>query len=141
MEKLEKLSGIKGHLLLFDGVCNLCNGYVQFVIKRDTKSKFVFAPLQSNIGEEAIKAFGYKADVLSSVLLVKNGKLFDRSDVPLEIAKDLSGLWPIFSALKIIPKFIRDKIYSWVAHNRYNWFGKKEECMIPSPELKARFLS
>jgi len=141
MEKVEKLKDIKQPLLLFDGVCNLCNGYVQFVIKRDPDSKFLFTPLQSQIGAEVLDAHQYQNDRLSSVLLLKNGKLYEQSDVALEMFKDLKGLWPLLSGLKIIPKFLRDGIYRWIARNRYNWFGKKDQCMIPTPELNARFLS
>lgn len=130
-----------GHpVILFDGVCNLCNGSVLFIIKRDPKSKFYFAALQSDVGSSQLKKFGLPPAELNSVLLIKAGKLYQKSNAALEIAKHLSGLWPALYILKIVPSFLRDGVYSWIARNRYHWFGKKEACMIPTPELKSRFL-
>jgi predicted DCC family thiol-disulfide oxidoreductase YuxK len=126
-------------LILFDGVCNLCNGAVQFVIKRDKSEKFRFAALQSALGQNYLHQLGVKQDT-STIILVKNNKVFDRSSAALEIARDLSGLWPVLFAFKIIPRFLRDGVYNFIARRRYRWFGRKDECMIPTPELKARFL-
>jgi predicted DCC family thiol-disulfide oxidoreductase YuxK len=132
-------STFKHPVILFDGVCNLCNGAVQFVINRDEREKFRFASLQSSIGKTYLKQFELTANVYS-IILIKNDRVFDKSSAALEIAKDLSGLWPAFYALKIVPKYVRDKIYDFIAAHRYKWFGKKDECMIPTPELKTRFL-
>jgi predicted DCC family thiol-disulfide oxidoreductase YuxK len=129
----------KHPVILFDGICNLCNGAVQFVINRDAGEKFRFASLQSSIGKTYLKQFELTADVYS-IILIKNDRVFDKSSAALEIAKDLSGLWPAFYAFKIFPKYIRDSIYDYIAAHRYKWFGKKDECMIPTPELKTRFL-
>jgi predicted DCC family thiol-disulfide oxidoreductase YuxK len=127
-------------VILFDGVCNLCNGSVLFIIKRDPKARFYFAALQSDVGNSQLKKFGLPAAALNSVLLVKEGKLYQKSNAALEIAKHLRGLWPALYILKIVPSFLRDGVYTWIARNRYRWFGKKEACMIPTPELKSRFL-
>jgi predicted DCC family thiol-disulfide oxidoreductase YuxK len=128
-------------VILFDGVCNLCNGSVLFIIKRDPRSQFYFAALQSDFGNEQLKNFGLPATELNSVLLIKGGTLYQKSNAALEIAKHLSGLWPVLYIFKIIPPFLRDGVYTWIARNRYRWFGKKDACMIPTPELKSRFLA
>ena len=128
-------------VVLFDGVCNLCNGSVLFIIKHDAQSKLKFASLQSEYGKEQMKRFGLPASVLNSVLLIKNGQLFKKSNAALEISRMLNGIWPLMYAFKIVPLFIRDLIYDWIANNRYKWFGKKEECMIPTPEMNARFVN
>lgn len=128
-------------VVLFDGVCNLCNGSVLFIIKRDPRSKLKFASLQSEYGAEQMKRFNLPPSALNSVLLIKNGQLFQKSNAALEITRMLDGMWPGMYAFKIVPLFIRDFIYDWIAKNRYRWFGKKEECMIPTPEMKARFIN
>ena len=126
-------------VILFDGVCNLCNSSVNFVIDRDSKRKFRFAALQSKFGEELKQELGRDLD-LDSVLLYRNSRLLDKSDAALEIARQLSGLWPILYVFKIVPKFIRDKVYDFIARNRYRWFGKEESCRIPTPELRSLFV-
>jgi predicted DCC family thiol-disulfide oxidoreductase YuxK len=128
-------------VVLFDGVCNLCNSSVLFIIKRDTRAKLKFASLQSDYGSEQLKRFSLPVSALNSVLLVREGRLFQKSNAALEIARMLDGMWPLMYAFKIVPSFIRDLIYNWIANNRYRWFGKKEECMIPTPEMKARFVN
>lgn len=128
-------------VILFDGVCNLCNGSVLFIIKRDPRARFYFAALQSDFGIGQLKSFGLPATALNSVLLMKDGMLYQKSNAALEIAKHLSGLWPALYIFKIIPPFLRDGLYMWIARNRYRWFGKKDACMIPTPELKSRFLA
>jgi predicted DCC family thiol-disulfide oxidoreductase YuxK len=131
---------LKHPTILFDGVCNLCNGSVLFIIKRDPKSKFRFTSLQSELGVKLLKEFEFPQGELNSVLLVKDHKLFQKSNAALEIAKQLNGLWPMLYAFKIIPSFIRNTIYDWIARNRYRWFGKKDACMIPTQELRSRFV-
>lgn len=128
-------------IVLFDGVCNLCNGSVLFIIKRDSQSRLKFASLQSDYGTEQMKRFNLPPSSLNSVLLIKSGQLFQKSNAALEIARMLDGIWPGMYAFKIVPLFIRDFIYDWIAKNRYRWFGKKEACMIPTPEMKARFVN
>ncbi len=127
-------------ILLFDGVCNLCNGFVQFIILRDSKAKIRFAALQSAVGQQLLQEAKMPLEELSTVVLWEKGKFYTHSDVPLRVVEYLDGLLPVFSVYIVIPKFIRDAIYNWIARNRYRWFGKKESCMIPTPELKARFL-
>ena len=127
-------------ILLFDGVCNLCNGFVQFVIKRDKKAVFRFAALQSDLGKELSATAGLPAHSMDTVVLYENNRFYTHSDVGLRVARRLNGLWPLAYALVIIPKFIRDGIYNLVAKNRYRWFGKRESCMVPTPELRSRFL-
>ncbi|MBR9919763.1 MAG: thiol-disulfide oxidoreductase DCC family protein [Bacteroidetes bacterium] len=132
----------KHPVLLFDGVCNLCNGFVQFVIKRDPKAIFRFVALQTDVAQEMLEKAGYEGrSELSTVILIENDKLYTHSDVALKVVARMGGLWPVFGVFWIIPKFIRDGIYNWVARNRYRWFGKKEACMIPTPELRSRFLA
>jgi len=125
-------------IILFDGVCNFCNSSVNFVIKRDRKAYFSFAPLQSKMAEKLFEK--QISELPDSVVLIENGSIFYKSTAALLIAKKLDGLWPIFYVLIIIPRSIRDWIYSLIAKNRYKIFGKKESCMIPDPALKARFL-
>lgn len=131
---------IKSPILLFDGVCNLCNASVQWVLKRDRKGIFKFAALQSETGQRLLQQFGFSQENFDTVVLVDGEKVFTRSDAPLEIARRLGGFWSLFFVFKIIPRFLRDAVYNWVARNRYRWFGRKEECMLPRPEWKNRFL-
>ena len=133
--------GATDPVILFDGVCNLCNSSVLFIIKRDPKAKFKFASLQSEFGKSHLEKFGLPVTELNSVLLIKDGKLFQKSNAALEIAKQLGGGWPVFYVFKLVPAFLRDGFYNWIARNRYRWFGKKDACMIPTPELKSRFLA
>jgi predicted DCC family thiol-disulfide oxidoreductase YuxK len=128
-------------VILFDGVCNLCNTSVLFVIARDPSAKFRFASLQSAFGREQMKRFNLSDSELYSVLLIKGDALYQKSSAALRIARMLSGAWPLLFGLIIIPSFIRDAVYNFVARNRYRWFGRKEECMIPTPELKSRFIN
>lgn len=128
-------------LLFFDGVCNLCSGFVQFVIERDPEAKFRFASLQSEAGQQVLQDMNMSKSELGTVVLLKAGKTYTHSDVALEMSLELGGLWTLFYVFKIIPKVVRDRIYDWVAANRYKWFGEKEACWLPSPDLQARFLS
>jgi predicted DCC family thiol-disulfide oxidoreductase YuxK len=127
-------------IILFDGVCNLCNSSVLFIIQRDPKSKFRFASLQSDFGKSQMLRFGLNNSELDSVLLIKEEILYQKSNAALEIARNLTGGWPLLYGFKIIPAFLRDWIYNWIARNRYRWFGKKDACMIPTPALKSRFV-
>ena len=124
------------YIVIFDGLCNLCNGAVQFIIRHDTKNKFVFASLQSEVAQKLVNEIQVKSS-LESIVLIKGHKHFEKSDAVLEIAKNLSGLWPMVYGFKIIPRFLRDILYNWIAKNRYTWFGKRESCLAPSPELST----
>ena len=127
-------------IILFDGVCNLCNGFVQFVIRMDPKAHFLFASLQSEEGRALLKQHGISED-LETVVLISNGKAYTESDVALEAGWILGGIWRPFYILKwVFPRPLRNIIYRWIARNRYRWFGKKDQCMIPTPELRSRFL-
>ncbi len=127
-------------VVLFDGVCNLCNGAVNFVIDRDPDGYFRFAPLQSDVGEE-ILADTDAADVsLDTIVLVEDGEAYDRSTAALRIARHLTGPWPLLYAFIVVPRPIRDAVYNWVAAHRYDWFGQRDQCRMPTPARKDRFL-
>lgn len=127
-------------VILFDGVCNLCNQSVLFIIKRDHQGTFRFAALQSEFGQRVLQEHQFDPAKLYSIILVEGDKVTDRSTAALRIARRMNGLWPLLYGLIIIPPFIRNWVYDWISRNRYKWFGKKDECMIPTPELKARFI-
>ena len=127
-------------ILLFDGVCNLCNASVQWVLKHDRKGIFKFAALQSETGQAILKKFEFSQENFDTVILVDGERIFTRSDAPLEIVRRLGGAWSLLAVFKIIPRSVRNAVYDWIARNRYRWFGKKEECMLPRPEWKERFL-
>ena len=126
--------------LLFDGVCNLCNGSVQFILKRDTQGRFRFASLQSEAGRRLMTGHGLDPDALSSVVLIEDGRAYQESTAALRIARHLPGAWKLLRVLTIIPRPLRDAAYRLIARNRYRWFGKTETCWLPTPELRARFL-
>jgi predicted DCC family thiol-disulfide oxidoreductase YuxK len=127
-------------LILFDGVCNFCNYWVNFAIRRDRKKKLRFTSLQGETAKKILPAFSIRPGDLASVILVDNGKVYTQSSAAFRIAKYLDGGWKLFYGLMIIPKFIRDFLYNIIARNRYKWFGKKDACMVPTPQLRDRFL-
>jgi len=127
-------------IILFDGVCNLCNGAVTYIIKRDKKNLFKFAALQSEIGQQLISKFNIDTSKVDSIILIDGEKHYEKSSAALRIAKYLSGAYPLLFGFMILPKFIRNAVYDYIAKNRYKWFGKKESCMIPTAELKSKFL-
>jgi len=127
-------------ILLFDGVCNLCNGAVQFIIKRDQKAKFKFAALQSDAGQALLKEFNLPSDAFDSFVLIHQNKAYQQSDAALKVAKLLGGGWELFYVFIVFPRFLRDGLYRMVANSRYKLFGRTESCMIPPSQLKARFL-
>ena len=128
-------------LILFDGVCNLCNTYVQFVIKRDTQNKFLFASLQSETGQNVLKHFELDTTEFKTLVLLQDNQIYTKSTGALRVLKQLDGILKFSYIFILVPAPIRDLFYNFVAANRYRFFGKKEYCMIPSPELKARFLN
>ena len=131
----------KNHkIILFDGVCNLCNSSINFVIKNDKKDVFRFAALQSEIGQEYISKFNIDPSQTDSIILIDGDKHYIKSSAALTIARYLKSSYPLFYVFMIIPVFIRNWIYDYVAKNRYKWYGKKESCMIPTLELKSKFL-
>lgn len=127
-------------VILFDGECNLCSGIVQFIIKHDPKHQFRFASLQSEFGQQLLKEFNLPMQEFGSVILLEKGVVYTRSGAALRVTKKLSGAWPALYALIIVPPFARNSVYNWAARNRYKWFGKKEACWVPTPELKQLFM-
>ncbi len=126
-------------IVLFDGVCNLCNSTVLWIIKHDPKRQFRFASLQGDYGQQVLKQFHLPPDALNSFILLKDNQIYTKSTGALKVAKALNGLWPMLYIFIIIPAFIRNSVYDLIAKNRYHWFGKKESCAIPSPALKDLF--
>jgi predicted DCC family thiol-disulfide oxidoreductase YuxK len=128
-------------ILLFDGVCHFCNHTVQFVIRHDKQEKFRFAALQSSSGQKLLKKFDLPTNDFDSFVMITTNTFYTKSTAALQVCLVLGGLWRILYVLKVLPKPLRDGIYTILAKNRYKWFGKEESCMIPSPELRKRFLS
>ena len=126
--------------ILFDGVCNLCSGFVRFVVARDPHARFRFAALSSTAAQSLLRECGVTAPIPDTMVLVENGKVYFRSDAPLRIARGLTLPWPLASAFLVVPRFIRDTVYDFVAARRYRWFGRRQVCMVPTPELRGRFL-
>ncbi len=129
-------------IILFDGVCNLCNGAVNFIIERDPNQKFKFAALQSETGQRLMQALNIPLSNLTpeSIILIEKNQFQTHSTAALKIAAQLKGFWKLAYSLIIVPKFLRDWAYRLIAKNRYRWFGRQESCRIPTPELKERFL-
>lgn len=132
--------GNQNPVIIFDGVCNLCNGAVAFIIKRDHSEKFSFAPIQSSAAKTLISKLNIPEDTFDSILLIENTEYYIKSTAALRICKKLSSIWPLVSVLIIIPRPIRDYFYDIVARNRYRWYGKREQCMIPNKKIESRFL-
>lgn len=128
-------------ILLFDGVCNLCNSTVLFTLKRDSKAKFKFAALQSEPGQALLKKFNLPLDHFDSFVLITGDKYYLKSTAGLHVLKKLGGVWKLFYILIIFPRPLRDFVYDIIAKWRYRIFGKRDVCMIPSPEIEQRFLS
>ena len=129
-----------GAIVLFDGVCNFCNASVNFVIGRDRNGYFKFAPLRSEIGEQLIAKHGIDTAETDSIILVEDEAAFTHSDAALRIARRLDGIWSWAYAFIVIPRSLRDLMYKLIAKNRYRLFGRRDECMLPTPEVRARFL-
>lgn len=127
-------------VVLFDGVCNFCNDSINFVIDRDPNNHFVFAPLQEQTGQEILKKYQLLTSDFDTVMLLRKGKIYTKSSAALQIARKMSGAWPLFFLFWIVPPFIRDSAYDILAKNRYKWFGKEEACRMPTPELRSRFI-
>ena len=128
-------------IVFFDGVCNLCNGTVQFLIRKDKNQLLTFCSLQSERGAEAMKQAGNKSASPKSIILKAGGKYYTKSTAVLKIAQALGGKWKLLYPAILIPRPVRDLAYDLVAKNRYRWFGRSETCMVPDPSLATRFLS
>ena len=127
-------------VLLYDGVCNLCDRSVQFVLDHEAESTFRFAALQSDVGRRLADAHGIDADALASLVVVDGGRVYTRSDAALRIAQDLRAPWRALQATRYVPRVVRDAVYDLVASNRYRWFGTRDACRIPTSDVAARFL-
>ncbi len=131
---------IEENVILFDGVCNLCNGAINFLIDRDKDGIYKFAPLQSEYGQRYLTENGLPLDEFDSIVLLEDGHTYSKSTAALRIAKHLSGAWPLLYGFIILPRFVRDAVYDFIANNRYKFFGKQDQCRVPTPELQAKFL-
>jgi predicted DCC family thiol-disulfide oxidoreductase YuxK len=127
-------------IVLFDGVCNLCNGAIDFIIQRDPQRRFRFASLQSRVGRELLTRHGMDPEEMSSLVLVEDGKVYLRSAGALRIAGQLRFPWNLGYVFIAVPTPLRDVVYRWIARNRYRWFGKRDVCRLPTPEERATFL-
>ncbi|MGQ0827387.1 MAG: thiol-disulfide oxidoreductase DCC family protein [Bacteroidota bacterium] len=127
-------------IILFDGICNLCNSSINFVIRHDKKNQFRFATLQSETGKKLLQKFNINTITTDSFILIENNKAYTKSTAALRTSKKLDKLYPLFYSFIIIPAFIRNFAYDLIARNRYKWFGKKDQCMIPTDELRSKFL-
>ncbi|KLU53321.1 MULTISPECIES: thiol-disulfide oxidoreductase DCC family protein [unclassified Paenibacillus] len=131
----------QGHpIVLVDGVCHFCQGLTKWIIKRDPEGKYHFASLQSDVAKELLAKGNLSTDSMDTFVLIENGKYYTRSTAALRLAKGLKFPYPLLYVFIIVPKFIRNAVYNMVARNRYRWFGKDEACMLPTPEIKDRFL-
>tara|TARA_R110002051_G_scaffold243722_3_gene303706 strand:+ start:6223 stop:6630 length:408 start_codon:yes stop_codon:yes gene_type:complete len=128
-------------IILFDGVCNLCNSSVQLVIKHDKKDEYRFAALQSDLGMKMTSERRIDTSEIDSIILIEPGNAYyTKSTAALKIGKSFGGLWSLLGVFEWIPEKIRNIVYDFIAKNRYKWYGKKDSCMIPTPELKSKFL-
>lgn len=130
----------ENNIVIFDGVCNLCNWSVLFIVKRDAKAIFKFTSMQSEFGVAILQRGGLSFENPESVLLLKDGELLNKSSAAIAIATKLDGAWKLLALFRFLPQNLRDAIYSWIAKNRYRCFGKRDECMVPTEELKKRFI-
>ncbi len=128
-------------IILFDGICNLCNKAVQYVIKNDPGEIFKFATLQSHTGQRLLKEHKLSGLNFNSFILIQEGYVFTRSTAALKVAQKLNGHIKLLYGFIIVPTFIRDLVYNFISKNRYKWFGKRETCMNPTPSLQRRFLN
>lgn len=131
---------MKSKIVLFDGVCNLCNGAINFIIKRDPGATIKFASLQGETGQKLLKKHAINTAETDSIILIEENRVSVKSTAALRISKSMNKAYPLLYGFMIVPKFIRNAVYDVIARNRYKWFGKKDSCMIPTPELKSRFL-
>ncbi|OAQ53645.1 thiol-disulfide oxidoreductase [Natrinema mahii] len=127
-------------IVLFDGVCNLCNGVVQFIVPRDPAGKIHFASLQSDVGQDLLAAHDLPTDALESIVLIEGDDCYVKSAAVARIAAHLGGVYALLSALRYLPRPIRDRAYDFVAARRYRWFGRKEQCLLPTGDVRTRFL-
>jgi predicted DCC family thiol-disulfide oxidoreductase YuxK len=137
---MEQRNDTRTRVILFDGECNLCNGFVGFVLPRDPAGRFKFASLQSPVGQKLLSGHALPTNTLDSVVLVERDRVYSRSTAVLRILRRLNRLWPLLYAFVVVPRPLRDAVYDFVARNRYRWFGRRESCLMPTPENRKRFL-
>ncbi|MCK0131792.1 DCC1-like thiol-disulfide oxidoreductase family protein [Flavobacteriaceae bacterium F08102] len=128
-------------IILFDGVCNLCNKSVQFIINHDKKDQFLFGSLQSDAAQEILLQFQLNISDFNTIIYIEHGKVYQKSTAILTIFKRLPGLWKLCYGFIIIPVCFRDTVYQWISNHRYKWFGRKNQCMIPTKRLREKFIS
>ncbi|PZE19419.1 thiol-disulfide oxidoreductase DCC family protein [Paenibacillus xerothermodurans] len=138
--KNRSAAGAAHCIVLFDGVCSFCNGWVQFLIKRDQRDVFRFAALQSDFAQSLLAAHGVESGEMNSVVAVEGTKLFDKSGAVLHIFKRLGGMWKLLFIFSVVPRPVRDAVYLWIARRRYQWFGKYDSCMLPTDSMKRKFI-
>lgn len=126
-------------IVIFDGVCNLCARSVQFILRHESGPHFTFSPLQSSAGARLLAEYGFPATNVESFVLISDGRVYARSTAALRIARRFKGAWRLLGILWLVPRPVRDAVYDYIARRRYAWFGKAESCMVPTPELSARF--
>jgi predicted DCC family thiol-disulfide oxidoreductase YuxK len=126
-------------VILFDGVCNVCSGFVQFVIERDPAGRFQFGALQSDEGQRLLASIGHSSH-LDTMVLVEQGRVFTRSAAALRVVRSLRFPWPLVYALVAVPAPLRDRLYDFFARHRYEWFGRRDRCLVPTPEIERRFI-
>lgn len=139
-EQLAPLWQAGKQLVLFDGVCNFCNGSVNFIIRHDKKARYLFVPLQEPLGKQLLTAYELPANYLDSLVLLSDDRVYSHSTAALRIGEGLGGAWKSLRLLRALPACLRDAVYKVIARNRYRWFGKKDSCMLPSADIRARFL-
>ncbi|HUH39010.1 MAG TPA: DCC1-like thiol-disulfide oxidoreductase family protein [Spongiibacteraceae bacterium] len=140
MMDVQHLLPANRHVVIFDGVCNVCNGAVNFIIKRDPAAQFAFTPVQGELARSLLQTYGVHYSDVDTFALIKDGRCFVFSSAALEIARDLTGFWYLFGLLRIVPAPVRDFIYKAFARRRYRLFGRRDSCRVPSASVKARFI-
>ncbi len=143
MQPLARPPAVRSTIILFDGVCNLCTGVVEFLVARDPNERFRFAALQSPAARAACAEAGHELPVTAApgtIVVIERGRALERSDAALAIARHMPFPWTMLGVLRVLPRAFRDAPYGFVARNRYRWFGRAEACMVPTPELRSRFL-
>ena len=129
-----------GDVVIFDGVCNLCAHSVRFILKHEARPILQFVPLQSSAGARLMREFGFSPEDVKTFVLVSGGRSYVKSDAAIRVASHFRGAWKLLGAIRIFPRSVRDWAYDVVARNRYRWFGRTESCMVPAPEVRARFI-
>lgn len=134
-------SAVEPMIVLIDGQCNLCQSITQFIIKRDPNAKFRFASLQSERGQKLLSIGNLSIDTLDTFVLIDSGRYYTKSTAALRLLRKLGGPWSLFYVLRVIPSFIRNRVYDWIARKRYLWFGYNDSCLMPTADTRKRFLS